>query len=103
MLAAAAGVVLALLERPGPARFLPSPIALAVAFLVPATTSATIALGALILVVARRRSAAAETAASPLAAGAIAGEALLSLIIAILSPPAVGLESVGGCSHRIEK
>jgi uncharacterized oligopeptide transporter (OPT) family protein len=83
-LAAATAVVLTLLEGTRAGRFLPSPIALAVAFLVPATTGASIALGALILVVARRRSAATETFTPPLAAGAIAGEALLSLVIAIL-------------------
>ena len=59
------------------------------AFLVPATTGITIALGALILVIVRRRSSAAEPSASSLAAGAIAGEALLSLVIAILMATAI--------------
>jgi uncharacterized oligopeptide transporter (OPT) family protein len=111
-LAAAVGVVLALLERTRLARFLPSPVALGVAFLVPATTSATFAAGALLAVVVmgtlkgspnppavvragqspaaphaivqRRGRAGAEPVASSAAAGAIAGEAVLSLVIAIL-------------------
>ena len=88
-LAALVALTLTLIEGTRAARFAPSPIALAVAFLVPATTGITIALGALILVIVRRRSSAAEPSASSLAAGAIAGEALLSLVIAILMATAI--------------
>ena len=87
-IAAGAGVALALLlgllGRTRIGRVLPSPTALAVAFLVPATTGAALATGGLLLVVLRRRWPATEPLASPLAAGGIAGEALLSLAIAIL-------------------
>jgi uncharacterized oligopeptide transporter (OPT) family protein len=82
--AAAAGVALALLERTRWARFVPSPIALGVAFLVPATTGFTIAVGSLSLLVVRRHSASAEPLASSMAAGAIAGEAMMGLVIALL-------------------
>jgi uncharacterized oligopeptide transporter (OPT) family protein len=89
VLAALVALALTLIEGTRAARFVPSPVALAVAFLVPATTGITIALGALILVIVRRRSSAAEPSASSLAAGAIAGEALLSLVVAILMALAV--------------
>jgi uncharacterized oligopeptide transporter (OPT) family protein len=82
---AAIGVVLALLERTKASRFIPSPVALAVAFLVPGTTGATIALGALAWIVLERRNpSAAERFASSLAAGGIAGEALMGFIVAVL-------------------
>jgi putative OPT family oligopeptide transporter len=83
-LAAIAGVVIALTERTRFGRLLPSPVALGVGFLVPATTSATFAVGALLSLVMQRRARGAAAVASSTAAGAIAGEAVLSLFIAIL-------------------
>jgi uncharacterized oligopeptide transporter (OPT) family protein len=85
LLGAAIGVVLALLERTKAARFVPSPVALAVAFLVPGTTGVTIALGTLAwIVLERQRPTAAERFASSLGAGGIAGEALMGFVIAAL-------------------
>jgi uncharacterized oligopeptide transporter (OPT) family protein len=87
-LAAGAGVavalLLALLGRTRLSRFLPSPVALAVAFLVPGTTGAALAAGGLLVMILQRRWPASAPLASPLAAGGIAGEALLSLAIAML-------------------
>jgi len=88
--AAVVGVVLALLERTRVARFVPSPVAMAAAFLIPATTSATIAIGALLwLLLSRRNPAAAERFASSAAAGGISGESLMAMAIAVLT--AVGV------------
>jgi uncharacterized oligopeptide transporter (OPT) family protein len=86
LVAAALGVLLSLLERTRIARFVPSPVAMAAAFLIPATTSATIALGALLwLLLSRRDPAQAERFASSAAAGGISGESLMALTIALLT------------------
>jgi uncharacterized oligopeptide transporter (OPT) family protein len=82
---AAVGAVLALLERTRVGRFVPSPVALAAAFLVPASTGAAIALGSLLWVGLQRRDpAAAEKVTSSVAAGCIAGESLMGFAIAAL-------------------
>jgi uncharacterized oligopeptide transporter (OPT) family protein len=84
-LGAAAGVVLTLLERTRMGRFVPSPVALAAAFLVPATTGAAVGLGTLVCIVLQRRNPAlAERMTSSVAAGGIAGESLMGFVIAAL-------------------
>jgi uncharacterized oligopeptide transporter (OPT) family protein len=84
--AGALGVVLALLERTRAARFIPSPVAIAAGFLIPGTTSATIAMGALLwLLFSRRNPAAAERHGPSAAAGGISGESLMAMTIAVLT------------------
>jgi uncharacterized oligopeptide transporter (OPT) family protein len=84
-LGAALGVVLALVERTRMGRFVPSPVALAAAFLVPASTGAAIGLGALVGLALRRRNVeAAERWTSSVAAGGIAGESLMGFVVAAL-------------------
>ncbi len=84
--AAALGIVLSLLERTRAGRFVPSPFALAAAFLLPATTSVTIALGGLLwLALSRRNPAGAERYAASAAAGGIAGESLMAFAIGALT------------------
>jgi uncharacterized oligopeptide transporter (OPT) family protein len=79
------GVALVLLERfaPEPARrFIPSPIALGIAFVLPASTSLSVFLGAVAAaLLGRARPALAEAATVPLASGLIAGESLVSLAV----------------------
>jgi len=83
LIAALLGVILVLLERFASEpvrRFVPSPIALGLAFALPASLSLSIFLGALASVLlARARPAYAEVAIVPLASGIIAGESLVSL------------------------
>jgi uncharacterized oligopeptide transporter (OPT) family protein len=78
------GTALALLEQTRLHRWVPSPMALGVAFVLPATTSAAMAIGSILPLAVRRRDAAGEPLASSMAAGGIAGEALAGLVIAIL-------------------
>ncbi|WP_375769960.1 OPT/YSL family transporter [Archangium gephyra] len=79
------GVVLVLLERFAPERarrFVPSPIALGIAFVLPASTSLSVFLGAVAAaLLARARPALADAATVPLASGLIAGESLVSLAV----------------------
>jgi uncharacterized oligopeptide transporter (OPT) family protein len=78
------GVVLTLGAR-GRIAWLPSPVAMGVAFIIPAYYSVTIALGAMLWQVVRRwRAEAAERFATPAGSGAIAGEALAGVLIAAL-------------------
>ncbi|WNG43320.1 OPT family oligopeptide transporter [Archangium minus] len=86
------GVVLVLLERFAPERarrFIPSPIALGLAFALPASMSLSIFLGAVAAaLLARTRPAFAEATTVPLASGLIAGESLVSLVtLLVLSAP----------------
>ncbi|MFL5358532.1 OPT/YSL family transporter [Archangium sp.] len=78
------GVGLVLLERFAPEpvrRFVPSPIALGLAFALPASISLSIFLGAVAAaLLARAKPALAEAATVPLASGLIAGESLVSLL-----------------------
>ena len=84
-IAGAAGAALALAARGRLKRWAPSPVAMGVAFIIPASYSVTIALGALALAALRRaRPAAAERLALPAGSGAIAGEALTGVLIALL-------------------
>jgi uncharacterized oligopeptide transporter (OPT) family protein len=85
---------LALLEQTRAARFVPSPVAFAAAFFVPASTGAAIGLGTLAWVVLQRRNPnAADRLASSIAAGGIAGESVMGFIVAALM--AFGLLSNG--------
>jgi uncharacterized oligopeptide transporter (OPT) family protein len=84
-LGAAAGVVFTVLERTRVGRYVPSPVAIAAAFLVPASTGAAIGLGALVCVALQRRNPArTERLTSSIAAGGIAGESLMGFVIAAL-------------------
>jgi len=79
------GTVLALLERTGVGRFVPSPAAIGLAMLIPASYSVTAVAGALLVIAARRlRPALAEALAFTAAAGCIAGESIMGVIIAAL-------------------
>ena len=83
LVAAAAGVLLAWLERGQLARFIPSAVGLGVGVIVPVQVSAGIALGALLFAAARRRWPAwSEQHGPPLAAGLITGEGLMALVVA---------------------
>ncbi|MCY1073442.1 OPT family oligopeptide transporter [Archangium lansingense] len=82
------GVTLVLLERfaPEPARrFIPSPIGLGIAFVLPASTSLSVFLGAVAAaLLARSRPALADAATVPLASGLIVGESLVSLAVLLV-------------------
>jgi uncharacterized oligopeptide transporter (OPT) family protein len=85
LVAAAVGVLLTLAERGRAARFLPSAVGLGVGFIVPVSTTAGIALGALLLAAARRaRPAWCDQHAAAIAAGLITGEALTGIVVAAL-------------------
>jgi uncharacterized oligopeptide transporter (OPT) family protein len=80
------GVALTLLERTRARRLLPAPVALGMAFFLPASYAVTIFLGALAFWAVRRRwPAAAEQHGAAIAAGGIAGEAVLGTVIALLA------------------
>ncbi|MBM7112014.1 OPT/YSL family transporter [Archangium primigenium] len=83
------GVGLVLLERWSPARlqrWLPSPIGLGLAFVLPASFSVSLFLGALAAaLLARARPATAESLTVPLASGLIAGESLVGLAAVLLT------------------
>lgn len=85
------GVGLVLLERYAPEpvrRFVPSPIALGVAFALPASLSLSICVGAVgAALLARWRPALADAVTVPLASGLIAGESLVSLAAVLLTTP----------------
>lgn len=88
LVAAAAGIVLTLLERVLPPKirqFVPSATGLGLSLVLPASMSATMALGNLIGRVARRRGADADVRIIPAASGAIAGESLMGVLIALLT------------------
>lgn len=85
LVAAAAGVLLTLVERGRAGRFAPSPVGLAVGFIVPLSTTAGIALGALLFAAARRaRPAWCDQHGTAIAAGLITGEALTGIVVASL-------------------
>jgi uncharacterized oligopeptide transporter (OPT) family protein len=82
---AVAGAVCAVLERRRPSWWMvPSPAALGVALLVPAVTSFSAALGAVLWLVARRAIQRADEVGPAISAGAIAGESLVGLLVAVL-------------------
>ena len=85
LIACAVGVVLTLLARTRLERWLPSPIAMGIGFLTPASLSAAVFVGALALVwLQARRAAWCEEHVSSLAGGAIAGESLFAVALAAL-------------------
>ena len=80
-----AGTVIALLGRTRAVRLLPSPAAMGLAMLIPASYSLTAFAGALTANVARRvRPSLDETTVLTVAAGAIAGESLMGVVVAAL-------------------
>jgi uncharacterized oligopeptide transporter (OPT) family protein len=84
-IALAAGAALVILGRTRVGRFCPSPAAVGMAMLIPASLSATALAGALAVVVARRlRPGIDEPAVMAAAAGGIAGEALTGVLVAAL-------------------
>src|SRR6185369_210640 len=79
------GVLLAALSRTSLARFLPSPAAMGVAMLFPASLSIAAFAGGVIVVLIRRvRPQSAESSIMSIAAGGMAGESVMGVIIAIL-------------------
>jgi uncharacterized oligopeptide transporter (OPT) family protein len=77
--------VLTLLARTKLERWLPSPIAVGIGFLTPASLSAAVFVGALALVwLEAARPAWCEEHVSSLAGGAIAGESLFAVVLAAL-------------------
>ena len=85
LVAFALGALLTLLQRLRKLRFVPSPAAMGIGMLVPASYGVTLFLGAAAsAIVARRWRAWAEALLQSLAAGAIAGEALVGLLVATL-------------------
>lgn len=88
----AVGAVLTVVEKlwPAAARFTPSPTGLGLAFVVQGYSSISIFVGAAIAALYRRaRPAAAETYTVPVAAGFIAGESLVGILVAILMALAI--------------
>lgn len=86
LIAALAGVLLTVLqENPRTARFAPSPMAMGIGMLVPASLSVAIFGGSMIgLLIGRRKPAWAENHVPTLAAGAITGESLTGVLVAVL-------------------
>lgn len=85
LIAFGVGCALTLLAETRLARFLPSPVALGIAFLLPTSISVAMFMGALALTFMTRRFPAwTEEHISALAGGAIAGESLLAVILAAL-------------------
>ena len=81
----ALGTILTLLGRTRLARFLPSPTAMGIAALVPASQTATIFLGALAIALYRRRwPKTPEDSLTSAAAGGIAGESIMGVTIAVM-------------------
>lgn len=81
----ALGVVLSLIARGKLGAWLPSPVAMGTGFIIPAYYSITICLGAVLFALARRlRPEATDRLGPSLASGAIAGESLMGVAIAIL-------------------
>jgi uncharacterized oligopeptide transporter (OPT) family protein len=82
------GVLLSVAERIAPGwlkRYIPSPAGLGIAMVLPASMSFTMALGALIGHVLRHRYSDANAKLIPAASGAIAGESLVGVLIAVLT------------------
>ncbi|MEW6757984.1 MAG: OPT/YSL family transporter [Acidobacteriota bacterium] len=81
------GIVLTLLERafPKARRFMPSPTAMGIAFVIPAFNSVSMFLGAFIAwILEKRRPAFGEAYTVPVASGLIAGESLTGIGVAML-------------------
>lgn len=86
LIAAILGVVLTLVENSRAGRFFPSAIGIGIAFLIPASYSITLAIGAIGFALAQRRwRSATDEQGATLAAGGIAGEAVMGIVIALLT------------------
>jgi uncharacterized oligopeptide transporter (OPT) family protein len=84
-IAAAAGVALSALERGRAGRFLPSPVALGIGFIVGVQSAVAIVVGVAFLALARRRASGwSEKHAPAIASGLIAGESLCAILVAAL-------------------
>ena len=92
----AAGVIITVMQKYGSKKvafWLPSPIGLAVAGVVPANNSIMMFLGALIVWAWRRKKKdQAETYSVPVASGLIAGSALMSVLVILLAALVVALK-----------
>lgn len=85
LLALGLGALLTLLARTRIGRFVPSPVALGIAFLLPLSSSATLFVGgALHALLVRHDAARADEHVASLAGGLIAGESLLAVLLAAL-------------------
>jgi putative OPT family oligopeptide transporter len=83
--AAAAGIALALVEGKRWARWLPAPFAMGIGMLVPVHAAAGLALGGTLMAIATRVRPSAAREMGPVAgAGAIAGESVIGLLVALL-------------------
>ena len=79
------GVALILLGRTRVARFMPTPGAMGMAMMLPVSTSAAACAGALVIVLARRaRPSLDDSSVMAVAAGGIAGESIMGVLIAAL-------------------
>jgi uncharacterized oligopeptide transporter (OPT) family protein len=88
VIAFGAGILLSVAERIAPERlkrYIPSPAGLGIAMVLPASMSVTMALGALIGHVLRHRNRDGNAKLIPAASGAIAGESLVGVLIAVLT------------------
>jgi uncharacterized oligopeptide transporter (OPT) family protein len=80
------GIVLSILAKGRLGKFLPSPVSVGIALITPVTMSATILIGALGMALARRRwPRLANGEDHALAAGALAGESLMGVLMAFLA------------------
>jgi uncharacterized oligopeptide transporter (OPT) family protein len=87
-IAFALGILLSLGDRLASAKvrqFVPSASGLGIAMVLPASMSATMCLGALIAFLVRRRYTNADARLIPAASGAIAGESLMGVLLAVLT------------------
>jgi uncharacterized oligopeptide transporter (OPT) family protein len=81
----ALGIILCLAARTRVGRFLPSPMVLGIAALTPASLSVAAFVGALALLIVRKaRPGISESSVAAVAAGGIAGESIMGVIIAAL-------------------
>jgi uncharacterized oligopeptide transporter (OPT) family protein len=80
----AAGLLFAILSRTRLARYVPSPAAMGAAFIVPFSLSAAGCLGGLLLAVAKRLRPNSGAQIMSIAAGSIAGESVMGVVIAAL-------------------
>lgn len=82
-----AGVLLSLLKKvKSVAHYVPSGLAMGIAFIVPAYYSVAMFIGAMFLVIwMKRNKAACESLSFPIASGLVAGEGLMGIVVAILT------------------
>jgi uncharacterized oligopeptide transporter (OPT) family protein len=86
LIGALTGIALTIVERTRFVRFVPSPIGIGIAFLIPASYSITLAIGAIGFALAQRRwPRRTDEHGATIAAGGIAGEAVMGIAIALLT------------------